>query len=249
MTLATAVRRSIAAATVLAALAVAGGCARATPVVSAPPTSNVTTSAVSPPSATPGGGVELTRLKLRLEPAWSGFAQPVYLTNSGDGSGRLLVVEQGGLIKVISGGAVVARPYLDVSKAISTGGERGQNWGWNVWEGTHPYRAGATPPRSGFTFPVAEYPHPQGESVTGGYVYRGARQPALVGTCLYADFVKGWIGGVRLDSPDGTPRAVPENQVLLKTSTKPSSFGVDQDNELYLVDYTGAVWTVVASAK
>jgi glucose/arabinose dehydrogenase len=132
---------------------------------------------------------------------------------------------------------------------VAPAGVGGQNWGWNLWEGTHPYPGGANPSRKGFTFPVAEYPHPQGESVTGGYVYRGTRQPALVGTYLYADFVKGWIGGVRLDSPDGTPRAAPEDQVLLKTPTKPSSFGVDEDNELYLVDYEGTIWTVVASAK
>jgi hypothetical protein len=128
-------------------------------------------------------------------------------------------------------------------------GTGGQNWGWNRWEGSHPYPASATPPRAGFTLPVAEYPHPQGESVTGGYVYRGTKQPILVGTYLYADFIKGWLGGVRLDSPDGTPRAAPEDQVLLQTSTKPSSFGVDEDNELYLVDYQGTIWLVVASAK
>jgi glucose/arabinose dehydrogenase len=128
-------------------------------------------------------------------------------------------------------------------------GTGGQNWGWDRWEGNHPYPASATPPRAGFTFPVAEYPHPQGESVTGGYVYRGTKQPILVGTYLYADFIKGWLGGVRLDSPDGTPRAAPEDQVLLQTSTKPSSFGVDEDNELYLVDYQGTIWLVVASAK
>ncbi len=126
----------------------------------------------------------------------------------------------------------------------------GQNWGWNLWEGDHRYPAGAPDiSRNGFTFPVLEYPHPTGESVTGGYVYRGSRYPALVGTYLYADFTKGWIGGIRLDSADGRPLEKPEERVLAQTRTQPSSFGVDEDGELYLVDYNGVVWSVTAAAK
>ncbi len=324
------------------------------------PSPATSTPSNSAPETAPAGPVELSRLLLRLEPKWQGFQQPVYLTSARDGSGRLFVVEQAGLIKVISAGQVAAQPFLDVSNLVSTGGERGllglafspnfksdgrvyvnftdangdtvvarftaknpssdtpgwsgpqvlftvkqpyanhnggclqfgpnkmlyigmgdggsagdpqrraqnpgvalgkllrvdsgdagiapprqkgfsvpadnpfvgkrgylpqiwmlglrnpwrfsfdsktkalwigdvgqnaweeidvappgssgQNWGWNLWEGTHPYPAGSAPTRNGFTFPIAEYPHPQGESVTGGYVYRGTRQPAMVGT-------------------------------------------------------------------
>jgi glucose/arabinose dehydrogenase len=129
-------------------------------------------------------------------------------------------------------------------------GSNGQNWGWNLWEGDHRYPAGAPAiSRTGFTFPVLEYPHPTGESVTGGYVYRGSRYPALVGTYLYADFTNGWIGGIRLDAPGGARLAQPEERTLLQTRTKPSSFGVDETNELYLVDYTGAIWEVTASSN
>ncbi len=126
----------------------------------------------------------------------------------------------------------------------------GQNWGWNLWEGDHPYPADApATSRAGYSFPVLEYPHPTGSSVTGGYVYRGDRYPALVGAYLYADFGAGWIGGIRLEAPDGTPRTTPEKRVLLKTDTQPSSFGVDETNELYLVDFRGTIWSVTASAR
>ena len=97
-------------------------------------------------------------------------------------------------------------------------GTGGQNWGWNLWEGDHRYPPGAPAmSRDGFSFPVLEYAHPKGDSVTGGYVYRGSAYPALVGTYLYADFGKGWIGGIRLDAPDGTPLAEPEERTLLET--------------------------------
>ena len=126
----------------------------------------------------------------------------------------------------------------------------GMNYGWNRWEGTHPYPAEATGgSRTGLTFPVLEYPHSQGTSVTGGYVYRGQDYPALLGTYLYADFTKGWIGGIRMTAPDGTLLPKPETLVLLETDSRPSSFGVDETGELYLVDYNGTIYAVMASAK
>jgi glucose/arabinose dehydrogenase len=128
-------------------------------------------------------------------------------------------------------------------------GVGGQNWGWNLWEGNHPYPAGSSPGRAGFTFPVFDYPHPQGESVTGGYVYRGSRYPALVGTYVFADFIKGWVGAIRTTAPDGTPLRQPQEATLLTTMTRPASFGVDEGGELYLVDFGGTVYRVAASAK
>ena len=42
----------------------------------------------------------------------SGFVQPVHVTHAGDGSGRLFVVERGGVIRIIKGGAVLPTPFL-----------------------------------------------------------------------------------------------------------------------------------------
>jgi len=62
---------------------------------------------------------------LALASPISGFSQPVSVTHAGDGSGRIFVVEQGGRIRIIRNGAVLATPFLDISSRISTGGERG----------------------------------------------------------------------------------------------------------------------------
>ncbi len=62
---------------------------------------------------------------ITLEEVASGFQTPVELVNSGDGSGRLFVVEQGGKIKILSSGVVNPTPFLDISTIVLSGGERG----------------------------------------------------------------------------------------------------------------------------
>ncbi len=52
----------------------------------------------------------------------SGFDKPVFLTGAGDGSGRVYIVEQGGLIWQMDGDAAGKSIFLDVSQKISTGG-------------------------------------------------------------------------------------------------------------------------------
>jgi glucose/arabinose dehydrogenase len=55
----------------------------------------------------------------------SGLSSPVLITNAGDGSNRLFVVEQGGKIKVVSNGQILPTPFLDVTSLIVSGGEQG----------------------------------------------------------------------------------------------------------------------------
>ncbi len=54
-----------------------------------------------------------------LEEIASGVTRPLYVTTAGDGSGRLFVVEQGGLIWIVQDGAVLETPFLDVSDLIT----------------------------------------------------------------------------------------------------------------------------------
>jgi glucose/arabinose dehydrogenase len=60
-----------------------------------------------------------------LRPVASGLTMPVEIAHAGDGSGRLFVVEQGGVIKIIKDGAVLATPFLDIRAQVLSGGERG----------------------------------------------------------------------------------------------------------------------------
>ena len=62
---------------------------------------------------------------VKVAVATSGFDSPLDVTNAGDGSGRLFVVERAGRIRLVKGGALVGRPFLDISGRIASGGERG----------------------------------------------------------------------------------------------------------------------------
>ncbi|MFL5539597.1 MAG: PQQ-dependent sugar dehydrogenase [Longimicrobiaceae bacterium] len=61
---------------------------------------------------------------LRLVEVASGLDQPLYVTAPA-GDPRIFVVEQTGKIRIISGGAVLPTPFIDLSSKISAGGERG----------------------------------------------------------------------------------------------------------------------------
>ena len=69
----------------------------------------------------------------------------------------------------------------------------GANYGWNVFEGSHRYRDGDAP---GAVNPIFEYPHDSRCAVSGGYVYRGSKIPALMGGYLYSDSCDGVIRAI-----------------------------------------------------
>src|SRR5437660_1706641 len=62
---------------------------------------------------------------LALQLVVSGFVNPVGLVNAGDGSKRLFIVEQGGTIRIYSGGQVLATPFLNITSKVTCCGERG----------------------------------------------------------------------------------------------------------------------------
>ena len=127
---------------------------------------------------------------------------------------------------------------IDLQAADSPGGE---NYGWNLLEGTRPYPSESSQPDlAGFAMPIVEYGRDAGTSVTGGYVYRGTAEPELYGTYFYADFSVGRVWGLQAGS-EGV-----ETRELLDTDLMIASFGEDDDGELYVVDFNGGVYRIVA---
>jgi glucose/arabinose dehydrogenase len=63
--------------------------------------------------------------RIALGDSITGLSQPVHIADSGDGSGRLFVVQQGGMIRLVKNGGLQAAPFLDIRSRVSCCGERG----------------------------------------------------------------------------------------------------------------------------
>ena len=117
---------------------------------------------------------------------------------------------------------------------------KGGNYGWRVYEGflcTNNDPALCTP--SNYLSPVFDYQHVNGRcSMTGGYIYRGSQDVLSSGTYVYGDYCSGeiftWNGAQSL---------------LLDTAMRISSFGEDEQGELYVVDLNGSVSRIASDCS
>ena len=155
---------------------------------------------------------------------------------------------------------------INFQPASSTGGE---NYGWCVCE-AHALIPASTyshcAPPSSIDFqgcsgtpsiigPIIEYPHSQGRSVTGGYVYRGTLYPSLDGTYFYGDFVANFVLGARKQQGGGNEDGGTTSSAwiadALTTSDAirdlPTTFGEDSCGELYVGTSTGNLYQIKGS--
>jgi glucose/arabinose dehydrogenase len=110
-------------------------------------------------------------------------------------------------------------------------GARGVNFGWSAYEGRSAFGGSVRGSRP--VFPVAQYSHGRGCSVTGGYVYRGSRVPALRGRYLFADYCTGRLWSMRAGpNPGGLREHTGRVGVSLGLVT---SFGEGLNGDVYVV--------------
>jgi glucose/arabinose dehydrogenase len=111
---------------------------------------------------------------------------------------------------------------------------RGDNCGWRIMEGNQPFDVPEGFDTKTLARPIHDYPHREGQSITGGFVYRGKACPDLVGRYVFTDFYASpfWMLEER---PDGTWA----RSELARHTYQVSSFGEDEEGELYVVDYGG----------
>lgn len=117
-------------------------------------------------------------------------------------------------------------------------GAKGGNYGWRKYEGDEVFNTDDPAPAN-VTMPAFQYDHSNGRcSIIGGYAYRGATFTGLQGRYVFADYCSGEVW-VLDDDRDSSTR-------IATVAARVTSFGEDQDGELYLTAADGALYQIVA---
>jgi putative heme-binding domain-containing protein len=122
---------------------------------------------------------------------------------------------------------------------------RGENYGWNVYEGFEPFSNRYRREGERYTPPVFAYNRKYGPSVTGGFVYRADPKSSFNGVYVFGDYESKRIFGLTLES-----RVLKTVRQIGTSPQRIVSFGRDDGGELYLVGYEGTIYRVqFAGAK
>ena len=121
--------------------------------------------------------------------------------------------------------------------------QNGKNYGWRCYEGTHPYDLSGC--NGTYEPPIWEYQHNStgGFSITGGYVYRGQNVPELYGKYIYGDYVSTRVWALEYDGINPTV-----NTQITQAPGSITSFGVDENMELYLVSFNGKIYRFIPTS-
>jgi len=120
---------------------------------------------------------------------------------------------------------------------------KGENHGWPFQEGFHDFDTKRKKRGPGeFVAPLVEYKHDEGQSITGGFIYRGTRVSALTNRYVYADYQSGVVWSIAADEKQpGTPRREAQLGGI-------ASFGLDYRGELYTCSFDGRIHRFVAAS-
>ncbi len=115
---------------------------------------------------------------------------------------------------------------------------KGKNYGWNIMEGWECFKPPVGCHRGGLELPIWQYTNNMGRSITGGFVYRGKEISGLDGKYIYGDFVSGRIWALEYDG-----KKVVSNVLISHDSGRNiSSFGIDENNEIYFCAFDGRIY-------
>jgi len=134
---------------------------------------------------------------------------------------------------------------------IPAGHPGGLNFGWRCMQGTLCMMyAGCQPlcDAPDWVPPIYEYAHETTLSaVIGGYVYRGDDIPGLQGSYFFSDNREGRTFSFRYDGSRVTGFQERTSELLPPTLSRTTTFGEDNDGELYFANLAGELWKIVAA--
>jgi len=119
--------------------------------------------------------------------------------------------------------------------------EIGKNYGWPIMEGSICFDPPTNCDDTDLEKPIWEYNHSENDrTIIGGFVYRGTKMPELIGAYIYGDFISSRIWALQFDGVNN-----PINTELLDFDDFCIvSFGIDEDNELYVVCFDGNIYRI-----
>ena len=151
---------------------------------------------------------------------------------------------------------------VNFEPASSSGGN---NYGWRHMEASYCFEPKENCKRDGMVLPIIEYPndayHPafalgrknqldvEGCSVTGGYVYRGKKLKGFEGVYFFGDYCSGNIWSFKVKDGKAAEFKNRTDEINIadgEFTNYISSFGQDAAGEIYIVDYNGAVYKIIA---
>lgn len=116
---------------------------------------------------------------------------------------------------------------------------RGENHGWNVYEGFEPFSNRYRKENANYVTPVFAYRRKYGNSITGGYVYRGDKNSSFYGVYICGDYTSRRIWGLTQENR--------KLKSVWQIATSPqfiASFGTDEHGNIYVVGYEGMVYKI-----
>ncbi len=134
----------------------------------------------------------------------------------------------------------------EIDRVLLEPDEPPKNLGWSAFEGTERMDEGEDSLTDGeLVWPVAQYTHDDGCSVTGGYVYQGTRLPRLAGRYLYGDFCSGVLWSLK-GAPEGRAADVRRERAAVPQL---SHIGPDAEGEPLFASAAGAIYRAVSPKR
>jgi uncharacterized repeat protein (TIGR03806 family) len=115
--------------------------------------------------------------------------------------------------------------------------ERGGNYGWNEREGFQPFEPNVQHKPIDLIDPLVEYSRQDGQSITGGLVYRGDSLAEFEGAYFYGDYLSGKVWALRRDAGQ-----IADNRLVSETELQIAAFGEDAKGEMYLCAFDGKLY-------
>ncbi len=116
---------------------------------------------------------------------------------------------------------------------------RGENYGWNIFEGFERFSDAFRKDGVPYVPPVLAYGRKYGNSITGGYVYRGKKAPSFSGVYIFGDYNSKRIFGMTQEN-----RALKTVRQVASIPQRLVSFAVDRDGEIYAVGFDGLIYAL-----